>query len=78
MKAKRPDVDVSTTVRARELRFSIVPEVAVWFEGEPAQVSRIWSERENLPKEVEPGVTYRDVEVRWAAAARVVHPTDEP
>jgi hypothetical protein len=29
------------------------------------------SERKNLPDEVEPGVTYRDVRVRWRAAARL-------
>jgi hypothetical protein len=29
------------------------------------------TERENLPEEVEPGVTYRDVRVRWRAAARL-------
>jgi hypothetical protein len=28
------------------------------------------SERRNLPDKVEPGVTYRDVEIRWRAAAR--------
>ena len=76
MKPKKPDVDLSTRVRAKELRFGAVPEARVWFEGEPEQVSEIWSERENLPEEVEPEVTYRDVEVRWSAAARVVHPAD--
>ena len=30
-----PDVDVTTRVRAKELRFGIVPEVKVWFAGEP-------------------------------------------
>jgi hypothetical protein len=29
------------------------------------------TERENLPDEVEPGVTYRDVRVRWRAGARL-------
>jgi hypothetical protein len=29
------------------------------------------TERENLPDEVEPGVTYRDVHVRWRAAAEI-------
>jgi hypothetical protein len=29
------------------------------------------TERENLPDEVEPEVTYRDVRVRWHAAARI-------
>ena len=76
--AKKPDVDVSTRVRAKELRFGIVPEVKVWFDGEPAQESAIWSERENLPEEVEPGVTYRDVRVAWRAGARIVTKRPEP
>lgn len=71
-----PDVDVSASVRARELRFGIVPETKVWFEGEPAVRSSSRTERENLPDEVEPGVTYRDIGVRWRARARIVHPTD--
>jgi hypothetical protein len=29
------------------------------------------SERHNLPDEIEPGVTYRDVRVRWRAAAKL-------
>jgi hypothetical protein len=38
--------------------------------GEPA-VGGSQTERENLPERVEPGVTYRDVTVRWRAAARL-------
>jgi hypothetical protein len=36
------------------------------------------SERQNLPDEVEPGVTYRDVSVRWRAAARLRRKPDQP
>ena len=71
-----PDVDVFTSVRARQLRFERVPETKVWFEGEPAERSTSETERENLPEEVQPGVTYRDVAVRWRARSRIVHPTD--
>jgi hypothetical protein len=71
-----PDVEISTGARARELRFEIVPETKVWFEGEHGVRSSSEVERKNLPDEVEPDVTYRDVEVRWRAAARIVHPTD--
>ena len=74
--AKVPDVDITTSVRVKELRFGEVPDVRVWFEGEPGEESMSESERENLPDEVEPGVTYRDVKVRWSAASRIVHPTD--
>lgn len=34
------------------------------------------TKRENLPEEVEPGVTYRDVRVGWVAGARIR--TDRP
>jgi hypothetical protein len=71
-----PDVEVSTSVRARELRFGIVPETKVWFEAEPAARTSLRTERKNLPDEVEPEVTYRDVEVRWLARAKIDHPTD--
>jgi hypothetical protein len=70
------DIDVFTSVRAKRLRFEKVPETRVWFEGEPAESSSSETERVNLPEEVEPGVEYRDVEVRWRARSSIVHPTD--
>jgi hypothetical protein len=72
------DVDVFTSVRAKKLRFGKVSDPKIRFEGEPAERSSSVTERENLPEEVEPGVEYRDVEVRWRARARIVHPTDPP
>ena len=74
--AEVPDVDVTTRVRAKELRFGSVPEVRVWVAGEPGFKASSLTERKNLPDEVEPGVTYRDAEVRWEARAKIVHPTD--
>lgn len=71
-----PDVEIHTGVRARELRFGRVPETRVWFEGRPAERHSEESERENLPDEVEPDVTYHDARVRWTARARIVHPLD--
>jgi hypothetical protein len=70
------DVEVFTKVRARSVRHGTRPQTKVWFEGEPAELSSTRTERENLPDEVEPGVTYRNVEVRWQARSRIVHPTD--
>jgi hypothetical protein len=70
------DVEVFTSVRADELRFDTVPDTNVTFEGEPAERSSSKTERENLPDEVEAGVTYRDVTVRWQARSRIVHPSD--
>jgi hypothetical protein len=72
----RPDVDIETSVRAKSLRFGTVPKTKVWFEGEPDHESSSETERENLPEEVEPRVTYRDVKVRWTARSRIIHPTD--
>ena len=70
------DVEVFTGVRAEELRFGIVPDTKVWFEGEPAERSSSKTDRGNLPEEVEPDTTYRDIKVRWTARSRIVHPTD--
>jgi hypothetical protein len=70
------DVEVFTGVRARSIRFGVVPEVKVMFEGEPGERSSYKTERENLPEEVEPGTTYREVGVRWQARSRIDHPTD--
>ncbi len=77
-----PDIEIGAAVRARRLRFRRKPEVDVEFEGrsriqsderiEDVELeSDSESERKNLPDEVEPGVTYRDVKVRWGAAARI-------
>lgn len=72
-----PDVDVFTAVKARRLKFGKVPRTRVRFDGEPDQESETRQHRENLPDEVEPDVTYRDVKVEWRAVSRIVHPTDE-
>jgi hypothetical protein len=62
-----PDVEIGASVRARKLRFKNRPQTETALEG----VDRSSSERENLPDEVEPGVTYRDVRVRWRLAAAI-------
>ena len=82
-----PDIEIGAAAKARRLRFRRKPETEVEFEGrtrvrsddriedvELETESR--SERRNLPEEVEPGVTYRNVEVGWAARARAVIPDD--
>jgi hypothetical protein len=66
-----PDIEMGARVTAKRLRFKQVPETEVEFGGEPEPDSESGSDRKNLPEEVEPGVTYRDVEVRWRAAARI-------
>ncbi len=58
-----PDIELTAEVKARELRFEEVPETEV---HPPAQ-----TERENLPEEVDPGVTYRNSRVRLRIASAV-------
>ena len=76
-----PDIEVGATAKARKLRFRRKPETKVEFRGgtrvrtdegieEIELDTESGSERRNLPEEVEPGVTYRDVEIGWAAKAR--------
>jgi hypothetical protein len=68
--SRRPDIEISADVRADSVRFAEKPEAEVRFTGDTEQA---WSgsERENIPDEVQPGVTYRDVRVRWSAVAKV-------
>jgi hypothetical protein len=68
---ERPDIEMGARVKAKRLRFKRVPKTDVEFAGEPDHDSQSGSERKNLPEEVEPDVTYRDVEVRWRAAAKI-------
>jgi hypothetical protein len=76
-----PDVEIGARARARRLRFRSKPQTRVEFHGDTRvrREDRIEdvelesdsrTERRNLPDEVEPGVTYRDVEVGWTAEAR--------
>jgi len=75
------DIEIGAVARARRLRFRRKPKTEVELkartefnpdleledvEGETDS----HTERRNLPEEVEPGVTYRDVEVGWVAGAR--------
>ena len=81
---EQPDVEIGAAVHAKKLRFRRRPQTEVEVHGEShiddrladeidrAEIDTVsGSERENLPEEVEPGVTYRDVGVRWRAAAKI-------
>ena len=71
---REPDVEIAAAARADELRFECKPEIeVVSYADSPASAESV-SERENLPDELEPGVTYRDFAVRWRAAARLKDP----
>jgi hypothetical protein len=73
----RPDLDFSTSVKAKELSFGRVPEKKVDYYGEPADEREVEVERHNIPEDPEEGVTYRDVKMRWSVAQRIVHPSDD-
>jgi hypothetical protein len=55
------DLSITAHVTARELRFDKVPNPKVEFTGRPRRETAWESERENLPQQVRPGVTYRDI-----------------
>jgi hypothetical protein len=75
---REPDVEMAAAVRADELRFECKAKVdVVPYANAPADFEYD-SERENLPDEVEEGVVYRDVAVRWRAALRLREPADPP
>ena len=62
-----PDVALTATARARELRFFQVPQVSVTFTGSINGVPNVtvWkTDRTNLPEQVQPHVTYRDIGIR--------------
>jgi hypothetical protein len=80
----RPDIEIGASAKAKRLRFRDKPRTDVELHGEVAEPGRrhdvemtSGSERTNLPDEVEPGVTYRDVSVRWRAAGRIEREDDD-
>ena len=78
-----PDIEIGAVVRAKKLRFKKTPKTNVEFTKEskvelegasPEIETASGSKRENLPEEVEPNKTYRDVHIRWGAAAKIRPP----
>jgi hypothetical protein len=59
-----PELELQATVRAKALRFDQVPKVNVVFKGDGPRRTVWKTERVNLPAHPEPGVTYKDVQVR--------------
>ncbi|HYN84329.1 MAG TPA: hypothetical protein VER32_03690 [Pyrinomonadaceae bacterium] len=55
------DLSITARVTAREVLFRKVPNPSVEFPGRPERRTLWEADRENLPEEVRPGVTYRDV-----------------
>ena len=75
-KPENPDIEFTADVKAKWLRFEEVPETEVRFTGEPGHESASGTDRENLPDEVEPDVTYRDPKVRLRIASALAR--DDP
>lgn len=68
--ATPPDVELTATVRWRELRFEEVGTPKVEFSGNPDNETVWRADRENLPTPVQPGVTYRNGGVRLVISSR--------
>lgn len=61
---------ITANVTAKELRFDVVPNPTVEFPGNPRR-DTVWdAERDNLPRPVEPGVTYRNIGIRLKIVSR--------
>ncbi|HEY6188942.1 MAG TPA: hypothetical protein VIW80_14905 [Pyrinomonadaceae bacterium] len=58
------DLSITANVTARELRFEVVPDPKVEFPGKPERTTVWEAERQNLPRPVEPGVTYRNIGIQ--------------
>ena len=71
MSEREPDVEMAASVRADELRFECKPDVEVRAYADTPASAESSSQRENLPDELEAGVTYRDFAIRWRLAARL-------
>jgi len=69
-----PDVEIAASLRADEVRFECKPDVQVRAYADAPAAAESASERESLPEELEPGVTYRDFATRWRLAARLTDP----
>ncbi|MET0751756.1 MAG: hypothetical protein ABWZ66_00150 [Pyrinomonadaceae bacterium] len=83
--AENSDIVITATVRAKELKFEIVPTPTVEFPGTKTRQTVWEADRENLPAQVEPGVVYRDIGIRLRIYSRfseiqriVLEALDEP
>lgn len=64
------DLSITGTVRAKSLRFDVVPNPTVTFTGKPDRETEWDAIRHNLPRPVEPGVTYRDIGIQLKITSR--------
>ena len=68
--SRRPDIEIGGWAKADEVEFGQRPDGHVEFHGD--YEAQTLNERENLPDEVEEGVTYRDVRMHWHTRVSVV------
>ncbi|MBF8189336.1 hypothetical protein ITP53_27105 [Nonomuraea sp. K274] len=71
-----PDVEISASVKARELRFHERPDVAVHRVAEPDGESASGSDRTNLPDQVATHITYRDISLDFRVVSQLTDPED--
>lgn len=67
---KTDDISITANVTARELKFEIVPNPTVEFTGKPERQTVWEADRQNLPRPVEPGVTYRNIGIQLRITSR--------
>jgi hypothetical protein len=64
------DLEITANATARELRFDVVPQTKVEFTGSHER-DTVWeAERQNLPRPVQPGVTYRNIGIQLKITSR--------
>lgn len=68
------DLEITATVKAKELSFHEAPDTSVVFTGSPGHQSSSGSDRANLPDRVEEGITYREVRVDYSLSCKVAEP----
>ncbi|MET8869597.1 hypothetical protein ABZW11_42270 [Nonomuraea sp. NPDC004580] len=74
---ENPDVEISATAKAKELRFHDRPKVVVRAHAEPDGECFWGSDRTNLPDQVEPDVTYQDVRIDFRLGAKLTDPAND-
>lgn len=65
------DLVIIANVTAKELKFEVVPNPDVKFTGKPESKTLWKAERQNLPEQVQPGVTYRNIGIRLKIVSRL-------
>lgn len=59
------DLVIQGSVTAESVKYDQVPKTKIRFFGTPNRITGWQTERRNIPKDVKPGVTYRDVGVKF-------------